>query len=79
MIPSGANVTIAGAPVQTAQQVVSIADSYGAIVDQFYDQTARNIDIVSELREIRRLLSLYMGVPFQPTNLPQQDDQRIGI
>ena len=79
IIVSGANVTIAGAPVATGQQVVSIADSTGAIIDQTRDVTATLTDLLAELREIRKLVSMFMGVPYAAADYPQTSINASGL
>jgi hypothetical protein len=65
--------------VDTAQQVVSIADGQGALLTAFQDNTTTLITVLSELREIRRLVSLFMGVNYVPVELPQESNQKTGI
>jgi hypothetical protein len=78
MIGSGVTVTVNGVPVQTAQQVVSVADANGAIIDKFFDNSTSQ-DILIELREMRKLLCLFMGVPYTSPALPETDQQNAGF
>lgn len=66
----GLSVPIAGAATPVQQQVVSIADASGAILDQQAEQLWR-AQVIDELREIRKLIALFMGI-YVP--LPESSD-----
>jgi hypothetical protein len=57
-----ATVMIGGVPTPVQMQVVTLADGNGNVIDDFA-QYENDIQIVSELREIRKLLAMFMGVP----------------
>ena len=57
-----ATVLVNGIPTPVQMQVVSLADADGVILDDFpaYNKSR---EILIELREIRRLIALALGVP----------------
>lgn len=66
----GVIVPIGGTPGQMTQQVVSIADATGAILDSMQLDRDISRQTLQELREIRRLLAMALGSPdvlFAPT------------
>ena len=69
IIISGANVTVGTAPVATGQQVVSVADGTGAVIDTFAD-TYTDLLVLNELRQIRLLLAQLLGVPVLAPPIP---------
>lgn len=59
-----ATVLINGVPTQVQMQAVVLCDASGAVQD-FQHEMAWQDEMLAEMREIRRLIALFMGV-YQP-------------